>query len=210
MNIRDILKKLKSGEQLDEKEREEFATFDLDSVYAEARREAEKKAKAATELADQLRAKIEAINAERSAGEDTIDKLKAQIAELGKKIEARDKAAAEAARFARLDDELAKRGISAAKGTGFALRDAWRRRTEKLADLDDKVALDEAARLLREELPGLVADGGIRVPGTERSNSSQGITGNPFDPKSGNLTKALELIQSDPTLAAQLKQQAGL
>ena len=210
MNIRDILKKLKSGEQLDEKEREEFATFDHDSVYEEARREAEKKAKAATELADQLRAKIEAINAERSAGEDTIDKLKAQIAELGKKIEARDKAAAEAARFARLDDELAKRGISAAKGTGFALRDAWRRRTEKLADLDDKVALDEAARLLREELPGLVADGGIRVPGTERSNSSQGITGNPFDPKSGNLTKALELIQSDPTLAAQLKQQAGL
>ena len=210
MNIRDILKKLKSGEQLDEKEREEFATFDLDSVYAEARREAEKKTKAATELADQLRAKIEAINAERSAGEDTIDKLKAQIAELGKKIEARDKAAAEAARFARLDDELAKRGISAAKGTGFALRDAWRRRTEKLADLDDKVALDEAARLLREELPGLVADGGIRVPGTERSNSSQGITGNPFDPKSGNLTKALELIQSDPTLASQLKQQAGL
>lgn len=210
MNIRDILKKLKSGEQLDEKEREEFATFDLDSVYAEARREAEKKTKAATELADQLRAKIEAINAERSAGEDTIDKLKAQIAELGKKIEARDKAAAEAARFARLDDELAKRGISAAKGTGFALRDAWRRRTEKLADLDDKVALDEAARLLREELPGLVADGGIRVPGTSRSNSPQGITGNPFDPKSGNLTKALELIQSDPTLAAQLKQQAGL
>lgn len=210
MNIRDILKKLKSGEQLDEKEREEFATFDLDSVYAEARREAEKKTKAATELADQLRAKIEAINAERSAGEDTIDKLKAQIAELGKKIEARDKAAAEAARFARLDDELAKRGISAAKGTGFALRDAWRRRTEKLADLDDKVALDEAARLLREELPGLVADGGIRVPGTERSNSTQGITGNPFDPKSGNLTKALELIQSDPTLASQLKQQAGL
>lgn len=208
MDIRQIISKLKASEQLTDEERESFANFDLDSIYADARRDAERKIKSANEQLEKLRLQLETAKAEKSENTDVVEKLKSQIAELGKKIEARDKAAAQAARFARLDEELSKRGIAAAKGTGHALRDAWRARTDNIADLDDKAALDDAAKMLREELPGLVSDNGLRVPSTH--GGSNPFSGNPFDPKSSNLTQALEILQNNPALAAQMQRDAGI
>ena len=208
MDIRHIIQKLKASEQLSDEEREAFAGFDIDSIYADARRDAEKKVKAANDEAEKLRAMLESAKTEYSANNGIVEKLKSQISELGKKIEARDKAAAQAARFARLDDELAKRGITAAKGTGYALRDAWRARTDGIADLDDKVALDDAAKMLREELPGLVSDNGLRIPVS--AGAGNPFQGNPFDPKNSNLTQALEILQNNPALAAQMQREAGI
>jgi len=169
MNIKTILQKVKTGEGLTDEEKTFLDSYDPDSTAAAARKGAEAKAKAESEKAIALQARIDEIEAKLSDAENGTksesEKLKAQLAKLEKQAQDAQKKADEAE--GRLRETVRGSHIDKLFGA-LKIVDGVKREgvrnlfAEALKDLqDDDLSTDaaqERVKAFAQDYPALILD----------------------------------------------------
>lgn len=208
MNFKDIITKILNGEALTDAEKLSLETFDLDKqinkAAADARRKAESERDAAREELGKLKEDDE------SRGND-YKKLLKRVSDLEK-----DKAKAEAdakalQRSQTIEAIREKKNIRFADGISHEIsRSVFANIFNGVDDLDDESVVSEKVNAFISENKGMLkGDGGFGQGANTKPNSHSTISVNPYDKKTFNLTKQIELSRINPEKARRFAEQAN-
>jgi membrane protein involved in colicin uptake len=220
----ELVAKMLKGEELTEEEKTALKAFDtakaIDSAQAEARRKAEKDAAEANAKAEDALKKVKEYEEKNNAAKSDTEKLADQIKSLTERLNQSDakskkleEEAARAARKEKVREIAAKYGVKFVEGIdhkllfhGFeAALSAL-----KTEELDNEATVKPLVDVFRQtNAAAIVAPD---TPGTG-DPSKRGATGtgkNPWTKEHFNLTEQLQIIKTNPALAASLKQAAGV
>lgn len=215
MKLKDILAKVAKGEALNDEEKKFVGEYDeqkvLDAAASAARKKAETERDTLKGEVEKLTKSLEEAQKSGAAGNDTIAKLQKDVADLMKaNKESQDKLAAQA-RTEAIRKAMGDAKVVCAKGISNALFESAVNAAFNGVDMSNEDVVKATIDNFKKENPAMISVDGIGGPGQKgEPGQPGGWTGpNPFSKKSFNLTKGIELMQTNPEQAKALQAEAA-
>lgn len=212
MELKEILTKVVKGEELSEDEKKFLGDYDeqtmINSAAASARKKAEKER-------DDYKSQLEALQDQQKKGDNKnqseVQLLKERIDTLEQKNKDADAKLAAVDKAEKITSAFASAKIKPASGVSQKLFQSLQKLAFDDIDVNDEDALKQAVENFKKDNPAIIADdtlpGGGRVADPSFPTKAK-PKDNPYSTDHWNLTKQFELEDSDPEMAAQLKQDA--
>lgn len=215
MTIKDIIAKVLKGETLTDEEKTFAGSYDpqkdIDTAAGSARRKAEADAKTAKDALAALQAEFDAYKADNdpAKGQTELAKLTKRMEKLEADKKAAEDRAAAMERDSRVRALAKEAGINPAKGVDSKTIDLLVDHIMKDVDLDDADAVKTAFDGFKTSNAGLIAAQGVGGAGVKGTPGGSFSGPNPFSKEHFNLTKQVELKESDPAAYNALKASSG-